>query len=613
MRGRVKALYFIDLRSFIMKTGLRPGLALAAMFLALTAVATAAPAPAGASGGSPALAVVPAQAPIVFQVRGVERVKDRLVPIVNAASPNFGPVLAAKIDEFLKSGIEGRKLDGLDKDGPVIFALLELPTGGGAEPPMVLIARVNNFKAFRDGLLSEDERKSLKKESGYEQGEINGKVMYFLDRSDYALVTSSKDAAEMLAKKPAGLDGKLSQDVARQLLENDLSLYVNLAAVNKEYSEQIKQAQQLLELAMTMAGGAEKGSAEYVKMFYGSLFQAIADGRALLVAFDFRPEGFNFQLQFQVAADSKTNKMLEGQKPTALAPIGDLPVGFTTYTASHLTGNMLKTMAPLLFGSMGGEGDAKVLAEDAVKGLLAAGLSGSYGATNIPPGGVQVQDYDDPNKAVSSMLKLFHAMGEGGTFQNAYLKGKPEIKEGAEQYKGFKLSSVSLAWDLDKFADTIPGGGDAAKAAIKKLLGEGMRLWFGTDGKRVVTVTAKDWETARQRLDAYLAGSSRLSEQAAYAKTRKQLPAETTMLMLADAGPFVTKMGDYMLSVLKAAPQQLPINLPDQIKPVKTETSFLGMSVTLRSETARVDVFVPVTGIREIHKVLAPLFLGGAQ
>jgi hypothetical protein len=596
-----------------MKTGLRSGLALAATLLLLTAVATAAPAPASASGSPTVLAVVPAQAPIVFQVRGVERVKDRLVPIVNAASPNFGPVLAAKVDEFLKSGIEGRKLEGLDKDGPIIFALLELPAGGGTEPPMVLVARVTSYKTFRDGLLTEDERKGVKKDSGYEQGEINGKVMYFLDRSDYALVTSSKDAAEMLAKKPAGLDGKLSSDIARQLLENDLSLYVNLAAINKEYSEQIKQAQQLMELAMTMAGGAEKGSAEYVKVFYGSLFQAIADGRALLLAFDFRPEGLNFQLQFQVVADSKTSKMLEGQKPSALGQIGDLPGGFMSYTATHLSGNMLKTMAPLMFGTMGGEGDAKAQAEDAVKGLIAAGLTGSYGATNIPPGGVQVQNFDDPQKAVSSMLKLFHAMGEGGTFQNAYLKGKPEIKEAVEEYKGLKLNSISLSWDLDKFADTIPGGGEAAKAAIKKLLGDGMRLWFGTDGKRVVTVTAKDWETAKQRLDSYLAGASKLSEQPAYAKTRKQLPSETTILMLADAGPFVTKMGDYMLSVLKAAPQQLPINLPDQIKPVKTETSYLGVAVTLHSETARFDLFFPVASIREVHKVLAPLFMGGAQ
>jgi hypothetical protein len=596
-----------------MKTGVRL-ITVATTFLAGLNVAVAAPAPAAAAAGSAALVVVPAQAPIVFQVRGVERVKDRILPIVNAASPNFGPVIAAQLDQFLKSGVEGRKLEGLDKDGPIFFTLLELPAPGGGEPPMALIARVTNYKSFRDGLLTEDERKGIKSESGYERAEISGKETYFLDRSEYAVVTTSKDAADMLAKKPAGLDGRLSADISRQLLENDLSLYVNLAAVNKEYGEQIKQAQQFMELAMTMAGGAgEKAGVEYAKVFYGGLFQAIADGKALLLAFDFRPEGLNLELQFQVAADSKTNKMLEGQSPAALSEIGDLPSGFTSYTASHVGGSLLKTMAPIIFGAMGGEGESKARAEEAIKQLIAAGPTGSFGGTNIPPGGVQVQTFADPNKAVAATLKLYHAIGEGGTFQNAYLKGKPEIKENAEEYKGFKLNHASLTWDLDKFADAIPGGGDAAKSAIKRLLGEGMNVWFGTDGKKVLTVTAKDWDTAKRRLETYLSGSTRLSEQAAYAATRKQLPAETTLLMLADAGPFVTKMGDYMLAIFKAMPQQLPVNLPDQIKPVKTQTSYLGFSVTLRPETARFDMFLPVTGIRETHKVLAPLFMGGSE
>ena len=209
------------------------------------------------------------------------------------------------------------------------------------------------------------------------------------------------------------------------------------------------------------------------------------------------------------------------------------------------------------------------------------------------------------------MLGLFRAMGEGGTFQNTYIKGKPEIKENAQEYKGFKLTAVHITWDLDKFADAIPGGGEAMKSAIKKLLGEGIRLWFGTDGKQVVTVTAKDWDTAKQRLDVYLAGSATLAKEPAFAATRKQLPAEATMLVLTDAGRFVQVMGDYMLGIFKAMPNQLPFNLPDEIKPVKTKTSYLGFAVSLQPETAAFDIFVPVTGVQEMRKVLVPLFLGG--
>jgi hypothetical protein len=345
---------------------------------------------------------------------------------------------------------------------------------------------------------------------------------------------------------------------------------------------------------------------------YGGLFQAIADGRAFLLAFDFRPEGLNLHLQFKVGEDTKTNKVLKDQKPVPLEKIGDLPAGLTTYTATHITGEMLKSMAPLIYGAMGGEGEAKAHVEAAIKQLIDAGLTGSFSAANVPAAGVQVQTYTDPTKAVAAMLALFRAMSEGGTFQNTYVKGKPEIKENAEEYQGFKFTSVHIVWDLDKFADAIPGGGEAMKSAIKKLLGEGIRMWFGTDGKQVVTVTAKDWDTAKKRLDVYLAGSSTLGKEPAFTATRKQLPNDATLLMLADAGPFVQVMGDYMLGIFKAMPNQLPFNLPDEIKPVKTKTSFLGFAVSLRPETAGLDVFIPVTGVQEMRKVLAPLFLGGS-
>jgi hypothetical protein len=572
----------------------------------------AAPVPASGPANASALAAVPAQAPIVFQLRGVERTKDRLTAFLNAAMPDLGPGVAAQMDQFLKNGFEGRKLQGLAKDGPIFLVMLELPGLGGGEPPMAVIARVTDYKAFRDGALNADERKGMKSEAGYDRAEMNGRDVYFLDRQDFAVVTANKDAAEMLAKKPAGLDGKLTGEVARPFLENDVGLYVNLSAVNKEYGDQIKQAQQTMEQGMAMLGGANKEQMEFFKLIFSSMFQGIADGRALVVALDFRPEGLNVHAQFQVGADTKTNSFLKDQKPTGLDAIGQLPAGLMSYTASDLTGDLLKSMAPIIYGAASSEGEAKAQVEAAVKQLIAAGLSGSYSAANVPPAGVQVQTFKDPAKGAAAMLGFFRAMGEGGTFQNAYIKGKPEIKENAQEYKGFKLNYVHVTWDLDKLTESVPGGGEAMKSAMKKLLGDGIRAWFGTDGKQVVTVTANDWDTARGRLDAYLGGSAKLANEPAYTATRKELPAETSMLMLADAGPLTQKMGDYMLASFKALPQ-LPLNLPDEIKPVKTKTSYLGFAVTLRPENAGLDVFVPAVGMQEIQKVLKPVFLGGAQ
>src|SRR4051794_10160580 len=103
---------------------------LAALTAAFIAVPTQA-APAPVTPGESPLALVPAQAPIVVHLKGVERAKDRLATFLKNALPDLGPVAAAQLDEGLKAALEGRKLQGLDPAGPIFVSLLEMPTGDG--------------------------------------------------------------------------------------------------------------------------------------------------------------------------------------------------------------------------------------------------------------------------------------------------------------------------------------------------------------------------------------------------------------------------------------------------------------------------------------------------
>src|SRR6187551_3177701 len=93
-----------------------------AVAVGATMPAFAAPAP--APPGSSSLAMIPAQAPIVVQIHGVERTKDRVITLVKNAVPDFGPLVAAKLEEALKEGLEDKKLVGLEKDGPIFVAFL---------------------------------------------------------------------------------------------------------------------------------------------------------------------------------------------------------------------------------------------------------------------------------------------------------------------------------------------------------------------------------------------------------------------------------------------------------------------------------------------------------
>src|SRR5262245_22163481 len=74
--------------------------AAAAVTVVALSSAAAAPVPAGTEAAG--LAAVPAQAPIVIHLRGVERTKDRLTKMLNAAIPDLGPVAAAQLDQLLQ-------------------------------------------------------------------------------------------------------------------------------------------------------------------------------------------------------------------------------------------------------------------------------------------------------------------------------------------------------------------------------------------------------------------------------------------------------------------------------------------------------------------------------
>ena len=128
-----------------------------------------APVPGARSG----LEQIPETAPVVVHVRGVQGVHDRLVSLMKLALPELLDKYKDQIDDFFEKGpdnaLKGRKIRGLAKDGPLFFALLELPkVGDSGEPKMAFILTITDYKEFVDNILTEEERKNAKDEGdGY--------------------------------------------------------------------------------------------------------------------------------------------------------------------------------------------------------------------------------------------------------------------------------------------------------------------------------------------------------------------------------------------------------------------------------------------------------------
>lgn len=91
-----------------------------ALLCALVLVRPAAAAPAPEEQEKP-LGQVPAQAPLVVQLRGFERTRERLNVLIKNAMPDYAGPAKEKMDQALKQALEGRSLDGLTKDGSLFL------------------------------------------------------------------------------------------------------------------------------------------------------------------------------------------------------------------------------------------------------------------------------------------------------------------------------------------------------------------------------------------------------------------------------------------------------------------------------------------------------------
>lgn len=560
------------------------------------------------------LAQVPAESAIVLQVRGLEQTKDRLVTMIKNAIPDVGPALEARLNEGLKSALEGRSLKGLAPAGPVFFVMTSLPQGGG-QPPGGIFVKVTSYTEFRDNILTADEKKSVKKEGSYEVATVAGQDIYMVDKKGFVALTPVKDAAEQFAKTQPGLDGKINKALASRLLGSDIALYVNMTSINKVYGGQMQLGQMMLD-GMLQQGQLPGGmNAEAFKKVVAALFQIIKDSQAFLLAVEFRPEGLALNIQDQVSAESSSGQFLKDAKPTALKDLGGMVAGQTGYTATSLNAKLLKPLQGMLLGVQATENKE---VQQALDQFVAAGPKESLNSFNIPLSGLQVTTFADPAKGVEATINLLKALKEGETFGNAPLKGKPELKVNAEKHRGFTLNKFSASWDIDKVVEQSLQGNplaanmkDKMTEMMKKMLGEGINQWFGTDGKVVVQITAKDAASAKAMLDQYLDKKNPLSAQQAYQSVRQQLPADTTLVGLMDAASYFGMIAETMQTTLGGM-VPLPPTFPGQAP--KGGPYYLSIAVTLQPQTGSFDLYVPGGAANTLHKMfIEPFTKQGGQ
>ncbi len=560
-----------------------------------------------ASAQDTPLALAPAKSAVVVHVKGFERTKGRLVALVKNALPDV------PIDEALTSALQEnlgeRQLKGLPPDGSILLAM-ELPADAGPPKEAAAIIKVSDYAAFRDGILTADERKAIKKEGNYEVATLStsGEEVYFINLKAYAVVTLSKDTAVGYASGTLqkGLEDKLGKEVVELFNKNDVAVFVDMAAVNKVYGEQIAQFRQIFEVMMAQQGQFDENQKKAMEV----MFQALQEAKGIVLAADFRPDGLAFHAGATVGKDTKLSAMMKDMKPAALNDMGGLPAGFMAYFQA----NPGDAFSPAT-GTMPGSGTPGFealdkLAKELAKSAKEAGAKTLIGAFSFERS-IQVMPAATPAKLSEVQQKFFETLKGTKDSKLPGIKGVPAFKPNERTHRGIQLSHVAVELDFAEMEkQLLQQQNPAAKVMIeifKKAIGEKQQTWFGHNDKANIQVTARSWEAAQAVLDAYLDGKGTVGQEKAFTDARKNLPELSNGLALISAPVMARFFAQIFPEVMK---EVAGVNLPTPNIPAATEPSYLGFAGTATPERAGFDVWISTAAVKEFRRVLEPIFQG---
>lgn len=561
-------------------------------------------APAQALGG---LDAVPESAQIVIHLRGVKGVANRAMAFLKKALPEQADLAKTFVDNFLEEGYEGRKLAGLSNDGPIFVVFPEIPKPDGGHPKVLVLASVSNFNEFRDSILLASEKKTIKAEGKVSSVELStGEKLYFAEHKGF-FAASPSDA--LLGKYLAGgesIASRIGKDQGARLLGNDLAVYVNLDRLSKDYAEALKlakqQAKESFKDFLEQAPAEQKKQLGAIAGFIDPAFQFIEDSKGIVAAADFRPDGIVFSVDDDLRPGSKSANTVSGIKPATARAIDNLPPGQLMYMGSASGGELLKVLGPAL-KALVAETPGAAKGIDALMGL---DFGDSATGFDIPLKGIEIRTTTDGAKHVAAALEgIESSVNLGGT--PSPIKGKPKVTKGDKTAAGISFTRVEMELDLDKAFAGQEGLPDEMKKAMtdwfRKVMGGKITMWIGSDAKRMVQITAPDWEKAEELLKAYDSGKG-LSSEPAYKAARGNLPDDASGLFLVDP----VRYGNLIVGLLKdIAGGAIPI--PQGLGKGKFNPSYIGFSASLHSGRLGGDLVITADSVRELFNAYAKPFL----
>jgi hypothetical protein len=204
----------------------------------------------------------------------------------------------------------------------------------------------------------------------------------------------------------------------------------------------------------------------------------------------------------------------------------------------------------------------------------------------------------NPNAYVESMDATLSALKSADNARDIVKDVK--VQNAAETYKGFQFNKATTTFDLDAIAKkqpNNPGGADAVKQVIG---GSEITTWYGTDGKQVLSVSARDWNAARAQIDAALSGAGTLGAVPGFKAIRAKLPEQVNALVLVSMQGVVRQLAAQVSARTPGSTVRVPADMP-------TDPALLGGALTRTQTGSQFRFIVPSAVGSVVERGLMPV------
>ena len=550
------------------------------------------------------LKVVPADTELIVRTRGLEAARNDLVKMLEAMSPLLAEQAKVPLDQVLTQ-LAGQYGQAATKEP--FLVIVRLPNDQNP-PAFAVLIKSDDYAGVQKSIAGGDAPKVTAKPGGYDEFAAPMDKKIFTHKGN-GFVSFSEDESLVaaVAKPKQSIDSAFNDELRASFFSGDLSIYANLTVIQKRFGDAIDGVRQQFLAALDQAPAGNENMRGTVKSVYGALFDAIKSGEGLALSFDFDAAGLTLAAHATAKPDAPAAKTLAMSRPTAPTLITRLPANGVAYMDFNVGDEQLNALSKWGMNMMlGSGGKLSPDFEKAMERYFKASAGEMATASKVAEGvqSVAITIPRSPKEAVDAYKDAMNALANtkdrGATEMIKAVKLDPK----ALSYKGYDFYKAELTYDLEKLAQAQPNNPGGLEAARKMLGGEKVSIWFGTDGKTMLTFAGQSWEKVQPAADAVIGGSAGVSKSAGYASTRKLLPENANFLLLVSAQGLTKQIADQTAGALgRKVPE------PDLPK----ETVFLGASVTGTPHGYQFKFVLPSAAGPVIQQGVMPLLGGVAQ